>query len=97
MIQAIVCSSVPKSGAGISFSTPITGRSSAVYLLVTLCFSARVNEVGSIATPPFAPPKGKPTIADFQDISIDSAVTSPRSTLGAYLMPPFVGPIESTC
>ena len=41
---------MPISGAGISLSTPITGRSSAVYFIVILCFSAIERGLRAIVT-----------------------------------------------
>ena len=59
MSQAITCSLVPRSGAGMSISGPITLMISIVKRLVTRCSSARESSIGSTRTPPFAPPNGK--------------------------------------
>jgi hypothetical protein len=56
IIQAIVCSFVAMSGAGISSCGPITGRSSAVNRRVTACSSRPDIARGSQRIPPFAPP-----------------------------------------
>ena len=56
MIQAIVCSFVAMSGAGMSSSGPITGRSSIVRRLVSRSSSAGDISRGLQRTPPFAPP-----------------------------------------
>ena len=56
IIQAIVCSSVAMSGAGMSFCGPMIGSSSAVKRRVTACSSFWDSARGSQWTPPFAPP-----------------------------------------
>ncbi len=56
IIQAIVCSLVAMSGAGMSRCGPITGRSSDVKRRVIRSSSASDIARGSQRTPPFAPP-----------------------------------------
>jgi hypothetical protein len=56
IIQAIVCSFVAMSGAGMSFSGPMTGRSSIVYRRVSRWSSSLDISRGLQRTPPFAPP-----------------------------------------
>jgi len=80
MIHAITCSFVPRSGAGMSRSGPITSMISEVKRRVMRCSSLAENSEGSMRTPPFAPPNGRFMMAHFHDISIASAVTSPRLT-----------------
>jgi hypothetical protein len=80
MIQAITCAFVPRSGPGMSRSGPITSMISEVKRRVMRWRSGADSVVGSTRSPPFAPPKGKPMMAHFQDIQIASAVTSPRFT-----------------
>ena len=56
MIHAMTCSFVPRSGAGMSFSGPISGRSSEVYRRVMRWSSFWDIDCGSQMMPPFAPP-----------------------------------------
>jgi hypothetical protein len=56
IIQAIVCSFVAMSGAGMSSCGPITGRSSEVKRRVSRSISACDICRGLQRTPPFAPP-----------------------------------------
>ena len=56
MIQAIVCSFVAMSGAGMSSCGPITCMSSAVNRRVSALELAGDISRGSHRTPPFAPP-----------------------------------------
>ena len=82
MIQAMVCESVYTSGAGISWSGPISGRISLAYLRVILSNSLFDIRFGSQITPPLAPPNGTFTTAVFQVIHAASAFTSSSVTLG---------------
>lgn len=82
MNQAMVCSSVPTSGAGMSFSGPTIGISSLAYRRVSRSSSCRDSTCGSTATPPLAPPYGMPMSAHFHVIHIASALTSSRSVDG---------------
>jgi hypothetical protein len=83
MIHDITCSSVPRSGAGMSRSGPITSITSEVYRRVMRWSSDFDSCVGSTHTPPLAPPKGRFISAHFQDIHMASAATSPRLTSSA--------------
>ena len=83
MIHAMVCSSVPMSGAITSMRGPMMGNTSSVYRRVRRSSSPRLSLVGSQAMPPLAPENGRFMMPTFQDIHIDSAATSPRSTWGA--------------
>ena len=56
IIQAIVCSSVAMSGAGMSRWGPMIGRSSCVKRLVSRSRSPSEKSFGWQRTPPFAPP-----------------------------------------
>ncbi len=56
MIQAMVCSSVPRSGAGISMSGPMIRKISLVKRRVIRSSSPRVMARGSQGMPPLAPP-----------------------------------------
>ena len=56
IIQAIVCSFVAMSGAGMSSLGPMIGRSSDVKRRVRRSSSLRERLRGSHRTPPFAPP-----------------------------------------
>jgi hypothetical protein len=56
IIQAIVCSFVAMSGAGMSSCGPMNGRSSEVKRRVSRSISARDISRGLQRTPPFAPP-----------------------------------------
>jgi hypothetical protein len=56
IIQAIVCSSVAMSGAGMSRSGPMIGKSSVVKRRVRRSSSPGENARGSQRTPPLAPP-----------------------------------------
>jgi hypothetical protein len=56
IIQAIVCSFVAMSGAGMSSWGPMTGSSSDVKRLVRRCTSPGDICLGLQRTPPFAPP-----------------------------------------
>ena len=92
MIQAMICGFVPRSGAGMSLSGPISIAISVAYRRVRCSSSVADSVLGSQMTPPLAPPYGSPTTAHFQVISIASARTSSSVTSGWYRMPPFVGP-----
>ena len=83
MIQAIVCSFVAMSGAGMSFSGPITGSSSIVKRRVSRCSSSSESSLGVQRTPPLAPPYGSRSSAHFQVIHIASAAHSPSETCGS--------------
>ena len=82
MIQAMVCSSVPRSGAITSMRGPMMLSSSSVKRRVSRSSSPRDSWAGSQAMPPLAPPKGRFMRPHFHDIHMASAATSPRSTLG---------------
>ena len=97
IIQAIVCSSVAMSGAGMSSCGPITGSSSAVNRRVTAWSSRSESARGSQRMPPLAPPYGSRRSAHFQVIHIDSAAHSPSETCLSYRIPPFVGPRTLEC
>src|SRR4030066_2253138 len=92
MIQDIVCSFVNMSGAGMSFSGPISITISEVNRRVRACSSRKDISRGLQQTPPFAPPKGMFMSAHFHVIHIARAVVSSRDTVGLYRMPPFPGP-----
>ena len=81
-IQAISRGLVPTSGAGMSFSGPISLMISVVYRRVIPSSSRSDSCFGSHLTPPFAPPNGIPISAHFQVIHIDSARTSSSVTSG---------------
>ena len=81
-IQAIVEPSVPTSGAGMSFSGPISLMISLVKRRVIPSSSWRDIFFGSQTTPPFAPPNGMPISAHFHVIHIASALTSSTVTSG---------------
>ncbi len=89
IIHAIVCSSVPISGAGTSFSGPMNSISSAVYRRVIRSSSPCDIFFGSQITPPFAPPNGIFTTAHFQVIQLASARTSSSDTSGDIESHPF--------
>ena len=80
IIQAIVCSFVAMSGAGMSCCGPMKFISSAVKRRVMRASSFCESSRGSQRTPPFAPPYGSRSSAHFQVIHIASAAHSPRST-----------------
>ncbi len=82
MIQAMVCSSVPISGAITSMRGPMIDSTSSVNRRVNRSFSPVDKVEGSTAMPPFAPEKGRFMIAHFQLIHMASAATSPKSTIG---------------
>ena len=81
-IHAIVLAFVPTSGAGMSFSGPISLMISDVKRRVMRSSSPRDIGFGSQTTPPFAPPNGSPISAHFQVIHIASALTSSSVTSG---------------
>ena len=83
IIQAIVCSFVAMSGAGMSCCGPITGRSSDVKRRVIPSSSRRESVRGLQRTPPFAPPYGSRSSAHFHVIHIASAAHSPSETSGS--------------
>ena len=83
IIQAMVCSFVAMSGAGMSFSGPITGRSSIVYRRVSRWSSSLDIARGLQRTPPLAPPYGSRRSAHFHVIHIASAAHSPSDTCGS--------------
>jgi len=80
------------SGAGMSFSGPMTTASSVVKRRVSPSSSRFESCLGSTATPPLAPPNGMPTTAHFQVIHMARALTSSRLTSWWYRMPPLAGP-----
>jgi len=96
-MMPISLSLVPTSGAGTSVSGPMMERISYAYLLVSLSSSARDIFFGLQATPPLAPPYGKPTTWHFSVMSKARAVIKSKSTSGAYLIPPFVGSYTLLC
>ncbi len=81
-IHAIVAEFVPTSGAGMSFSGPISLMISEVKRRVMRSSSGRDIDFGSQATPPFAPPNGSPISAHFHVIHIASDFTSSSVTSG---------------
>ncbi len=81
-IQAIVAAFVPTSGAGMSFSGPISLMISEVNLRVMRSSSLRDMDFGSQMTPPLAPPKGRPISEHFHVIHIASDLTSSSVTSG---------------
>ncbi len=83
MSQAIVCSFVAMSGAGMSAFGPIIGSSSEVNRRVSRSISPGESSRGLQRTPPFAPPYGSRSSAHFQVIHTASAAHSPRSTAGS--------------
>ena len=83
MIHAIVCSSVPRSGAITSTRGPMIASTSSVNRRVRRSFSSGLSAAGSQAMPPLAPANGRFMIPHFQLIHMASAATSPRSTDGA--------------
>ena len=83
IIQAIVCSSVAMSGAGMSSCGPITDIISAVKRRVSRWSSAADSSRGLQRTPPLAPPYGSRSSAHFQVIHIASAAHSPSVTCGS--------------
>ena len=80
IIQAIVCSFVAMSGAGMSSCGPMIGSSSEVNLRVIFCSSSSERSRGLQRTPPLAPPYGSRSSAHFQVIHIASAAHSPSVT-----------------
>jgi len=83
IIQAIVCSFVAMSGAGMSSCGPMIGRSSDVKRRVNRSSSASERLRGSQRTPPLAPPYGSLSSEHFQVIHIASAAHSPSVTSGS--------------
>ncbi len=81
-IQAMTRPSVPTSGAGMSFSGPISLMISDVNLRVMRWSSPSDICFGLQTTPPLAPPNGMPASAHFQVIHIASALTSSSVTSG---------------
>jgi hypothetical protein len=80
IIQAIVCSFVAMSGAGMSSCGPMIGSSSDVKRRVIFCSSFGESSFGLQRMPPFAPPYGSRSSAHFQVIHIASAAHSPSVT-----------------
>ncbi len=97
MIHDIVCSFVNMSGAGMSFSGPISITISEVNRRVSACSSRRDISRGLQQTPPLAPPKGMFMSPLFQVIHMARAVVSSRETVGLYRIPPFPGPRVMLC
>jgi hypothetical protein len=83
IIQAIVCSFVAMSGAGMSDSGLITSISSVVKRRVRRSTSARESSRGWQRMPPLAPPYGSRRSAHFHVIHIASAAHSPSETSGS--------------
>ena len=83
IIQAIVCSFVAMSGAGMSSWGPMNGRSSEVNRRVSRSSSPRDSSRGLQRTPPFAPPYGRRSSAHFHVIQTASAAHSPSETSGS--------------
>ena len=81
-IHAITEAFVPTSGAGMSFSGPISFTISDVNRRVIRSISPIDIAAGSHGIPPLAPPNGSPINAHFQVISIASALTSSSVTSG---------------
>ena len=82
-IQAITLASVPTSGAGMSFSGPISLMISLVKRRVMpLELAAARAASDRRSTPPLAPPNGRPISAHFHVIHIASALTSSSVTSG---------------
>ncbi len=82
MIQAITRQSVPRSGAGMSFSGPTSSETSVVKRRVSRSSSLALSARGSQTTPPLAPPKGRSTSAAFQDMNMARARQSSRVIAG---------------
>ena len=82
IIQAITWALVLTSGAGMSRVGPRTFSILSMKDRVIFWSSSRLRSLAGQFTPPFAPPKGMPTTAVFQVISVASARTSSRSTSG---------------
>ena len=83
IIQAIVCSFVAMSGAGMSSCGPMIGRSSEVKRRVSPSSSRIDIWRGLQRTPPLAPPYGRRSSAHFQVIQTASAAHSPSETSGS--------------
>ena len=83
IIQAIVCSFVAMSGAGMSVCGPISRMSSDVKRRVSLSSSRSESACGSQRMPPFAPPYGSRRSAHFHVIQVASAAHSPSETSGS--------------
>ncbi len=73
---------MPTSGAGMSFSGPISLMISLVKRRVIRSSSPRESFFGSQTMPPLAPPKGMFISAHFHVIHIASALTSSSVTSG---------------
>ena len=73
---------MPTSGAGMSFSGPISLMISVVKRRVMRSSSPSESCFGLQTTPPLAPPNGMPISAHFQVIHIASALTSSSVTSG---------------
>ena len=95
--QAMICASVPASGAGMSWCGPMIGSSSAVYRRVSRSFSPLDSFFGSHTTPPLAPPYGRPTRAFFHVWIMARAMTSSMLTAVSNRMPPLNGPSALLC
>ena len=80
IIQAIVCSFVAMSGAGMSSCGPITGKSSDVKRRVSPWISRWGHLTRAQRTPPLAPPYGRRRRAHFHVIQTASAAHSPSVT-----------------
>ena len=83
IIQAITCSFVAMSGAGMSICGPITSTSSEVNRRVSRSSSPSDSACGSQRMPPFAPPYGSRRSAHFHVIHVASAAHSPSETPGS--------------
>ena len=81
-IHAISLGPVPTSGAGMSFSGPISVMISEVKRRVIRWSSPSDMCFGSQTTPPFAPPNGMPMRAHFHVIHMASDFTSSSVTSG---------------
>ena len=81
-IHAITWAFVPTSGAGMSFSGPISLMISEVKRRVMRSSSPCDIVFGSQTTPPFAPPNGRPISEHFHVIHIARAFTSSAVTSG---------------
>ena len=83
IIQAIVCSFVAMSGAGMSFCGPDHRQQLDVKRRVSRSSSPSDSSRGLQRTPPFAPPYGSRRSAHFHVIHIASAAHSPSETSGS--------------
>ena len=97
IIQPIICGLVPTSGAGTSWSGPISDHSWRIYPRHSFSCSFRLNVAGLMGIPPLPPPNGIFATAHFQVIHIANARTVSTVSEGWNRSPPFVGPRASLC